>query len=291
MFTINKGIVKEAKYRETPNKAGKNKPELIVVHDTASSLNTDGVVDWLCNPKAKASAHFVVGVNGELWQLGSIDEVLWHTGKSSYKGRSSGNSCNSFSVGIEIVNPGWLVDGKDGFAYHSTAKSLKWKYEDVVKMDSPNHTEKGRYWLPYTEAQLKTVFNLCKAICEKEDYTITDIVPHWLISPGRKQDTNPLFPLEELKAFCFPDTLNEPSPEDLLDIDNHSNESLTVKTKVALNVRELPDWKAGILGVLSVNNRIPTVGSVITNNKAVWYKIIYNGKEGYISAEHVIVGG
>ena len=53
----------------TPNKGGSVTPEVIVLHDTAGRLDHVSSVRWLCDPAAKASAHFVVGRAGEVVQL------------------------------------------------------------------------------------------------------------------------------------------------------------------------------------------------------------------------------
>ena len=48
---------KPAPWRATPNLGGPLRPELIVLHETASRLDAAGSISWLCNPSAKASAH------------------------------------------------------------------------------------------------------------------------------------------------------------------------------------------------------------------------------------------
>lgn len=52
--------------------------------------------------------------------------------------------------------------------------------------------------MPYTEAQLKSSLELCLAI--RDHYGFTEVAPHWEISPGRKVDTNPLFPLGSFRG-------------------------------------------------------------------------------------------
>jgi hypothetical protein len=57
------------------------------------------------------------------------------------------------------------------------------------------------WWMDYTPEQITAVTELCKALAVA--YPISDITTHWAISPGRKVDTNPLFPLERVKREVF----------------------------------------------------------------------------------------
>lgn len=279
-YTFSDGMLSGPKvqHKPTPNKNanGSCKPEIIVIHDTASSLNTMGVVNWLCNPDANVSANFVIGRDGEIWQLGRPTEKCWHTGKSKYEGFNVGGTCNSFAVGIEIVNPGWLIDGKDGYAYHSASRSLKWPVSEVVKKDDENHTEKGRYWLPYTQEQIDAVKALCEALVQSYP-NIHDIVPHWQISPGRKQDTNPLYPLHELRLAVFPDYDNEEDEEvtpakEPIAASAEDEENYTHFTIGRVNLRSGPSTNDKILGVLPKDFWFtPDQAMSKTINGILWY--------------------
>lgn len=188
-------------YKQTPNGGSPLTPTGIICHDTAGDLPGTGSISWLCNPAAKASAHFVVGFDGSLTQLQALNRQTWHAGKSEYKGRSN---CNAFTIGIEIANPGAMVRHGDGYSNGGSnpAKGVKVPGTmDVREASSPNH---GRaFWLAYSAAQIETVTELCRAI--KAAYDIDFISTHWEIClpKGRKVDTNPLFPLEALRAAVF----------------------------------------------------------------------------------------
>lgn len=192
---INKNHFAEGvKVSPTPNKGGALNPTLLVVHDTAGALDYKGSVSWLCNPQAKASAHFVVGRKGEIVQLASCLVKTWHAGKSSYKGRQN---VNDFSIGIEIANPGKLeltADGKAARASFGATYNIK-TYA-LEQHTSPAHG--FGWWMPYTQAQLDAVLNLSIAI--RDRYNITSCAAHFEISPGRKIDVGPQFPLSWLKA-------------------------------------------------------------------------------------------
>lgn len=178
----------------TPNKGGNIKPRLIIVHDTAGGLDHRGSVSWLCNPQAKASAHFVVGRKGEVVQLAACVVKTWHAGKSSYNGKQN---VNDFSLGIEIANPGKLTVAQGGqVARASFGATYNLKAFNVEFRETAHHG--AGWWMPYTAAQLDAVLHIASAI--RERYGIQECAAHWEISPGRKIDTGPQFPLEWLRG-------------------------------------------------------------------------------------------
>jgi N-acetyl-anhydromuramyl-L-alanine amidase AmpD len=83
----------------------------IVIHVSEGSFL--GTVSWLRDPKAHASANFVVGRAGQVQQLVPLHDIAWHAGNWAYNVRS---------VGIE--NEG-VTDDPSGFTkaeYRSTAR-------------------------------------------------------------------------------------------------------------------------------------------------------------------------
>jgi N-acetylmuramoyl-L-alanine amidase len=184
------------------------KPTLIVLHDTADRAQPKDTVNWFASKACTVSAHFVVERDGSITQMVECDQKAFHAGKSSFKGRSG---CNNFAIGIEIDNPGKL--DKDGRAwFHKKGEA---GYEGIQQRTTKEHG--SGYWLPYTDAQVKAVINLCRAL-RKAYPSISDIATHYIISPGRKIDTNPLFPLEEVRAAAFkpeskPALVVAPKPE------------------------------------------------------------------------------
>lgn len=83
----------------SPNQSGRDGEtiRMIVLHSTEG--NFDGAVEWLCNKDAKASAHYVVGRNGDIAKLVPLTKKAWHVRKSIQFG---GTEVNKISVGIEI---------------------------------------------------------------------------------------------------------------------------------------------------------------------------------------------
>lgn len=191
---------KAVAYRQTPNggKALPN-PTGIIVHDTAGDLKGTGSISWLCDPRAKASAHVVVGYDGTITQLQALNKQTWHAGQSNYKGRPN---CNSFTIGIEISNPGAMV--KYGAGYSNGGAKTPEKGVKIPASMPVHHTKSPNhglaYWLEYSPAQIEAVTELCHAIAAA--YSIDFITTHWdiCVPKGRKVDTNPLFPLAQLRT-------------------------------------------------------------------------------------------
>lgn len=185
-------------YSLTPNRSGKyaSVPDGIILHDTAGRLDGTSSVDWFMNPDARASAHLVLFRDGSVHQMAPFDTIAWHAGKSSFNGR---DGVNRFALGIEIVNPGKLTP-LGGGAYKSWFKETYSTDDyDILEQSTPEHGSGG--WMDYTDAQIDAVVGICTAL--KEKYGLSWIWTHWKVSPGRKVDTNPLFPLERVQSKVF----------------------------------------------------------------------------------------
>jgi N-acetylmuramoyl-L-alanine amidase len=180
--------------RSTPNRGGLIKPELIVLHDTAGRLDGKSSIAWMTNRAARASANLFVDREGNVTQLAPLNVSTWHAGKSKYKGRSG---VNGFGIGIEIENPGKMEQGSlisnakawYGQNFNIRNYGIKW-------VKDADHG--GGFWMPYTQKQIDAVTALCTAIYAA--YNMRDVTTHYAISPGRKVDVNPLFPIEAVRT-------------------------------------------------------------------------------------------
>lgn len=185
---------KSYRIKLTPNQLGKRKStRLIVLHYTASS-SLDGAVDWLCSPLSKASAHFVVGRDGQVVQLADTDAICWHAGKSSWKGAPA---VNSFSVGVELVNLGplkqWTLPGKPTvYRANGSAQDIPesdvWHGRHATDLACPYE-----HWQRYPEAQLSALDKLLGQLLDVYP-TVEDVVGHSDVAPGRKIDPGPALP-------------------------------------------------------------------------------------------------
>jgi N-acetylmuramoyl-L-alanine amidase len=176
-------------YKAATASGGAMTPTLILLHDTAGRLDKGSSVSWFCSKECPTSAHLVVERDGSVTQMVPFNKKAFHAGRSSWKGKEF---CNSYAIGIEIVNPGELdASGKAWFGE---------TFPDSVRKTTKEHGTAN--WIGYTPEQIEAVTAICKALAEK--YAIEDISTHWFVSPKRKVDPGPLFPLEELRAAVFP---------------------------------------------------------------------------------------
>jgi N-acetylmuramoyl-L-alanine amidase len=184
-----------------PEFSDKKYPDAIIIHYTAM-YDAQAAVNALSRytPGGRnASAHLVIGKKGEIFQLAPFNYKTWHAGTSFYNGRKS---YNSFSIGIEIDNLGWLDSYEDGQYYsrpellnlHNPIKVLP---ENVIKKKHSNALVKKEYWQKFTPEQIATVKEICDLI--SRNYTIKEILGHDEIAPERKQDPGPDFPIEWLR--------------------------------------------------------------------------------------------
>lgn len=187
-------------YLPTPNHSGvMARITSIVDHDTASNpFSPDGDIGWLRMPRAQASAHIIIGWDGKVVQLVPFNVVAWHAGPSRLGARVN---YNSFAIGIEHDNPGYMDKIGEG-VYQGVCRIDTNQNPTLRVAPAPvQHNAKlVKYWLAYSPAQLEISAQIHLAL--KAAYpTIDEVVGHWQICPGRKTDTNPLFPLGRMRSL------------------------------------------------------------------------------------------
>lgn len=164
-------------------------PDTIVLHYTAGG-SVLSCINTFKDNDIKASAHVVVDTDGSLTQMVPFHKIAWHAGESAWLDR---NGLNSYSIGIEIVNAGRLE--KSGNVWRSWFGKT-YPEEEVVQAVHRNET-KPSWWHRYTEEQISSVFELCSTLMKY--YNIRFILGHEEISPGRKSDPGPAFPLDKIR--------------------------------------------------------------------------------------------
>lgn len=249
-------------FAETPNIGPKLIPEGIVLHDTAGRLDARSSIAWLCDPRARASAHFVVGRDGDVTQLALCDRQTWHAGRSSYRGRAG---VNRFALGVEIVNPGRLERvGRNAWR--------AW-YGEVFRADGDVHVRQAAtpahgdgWWMDYTAQQITAVERICRVLAGT--YAIRWIAAHWHVSPGRKIDTNPLFPLDAVRARVFG-----------RDESGGEAAAAAVRVTVDVNQRRWPSLNDNVIQVLPRDTSVEII-RFGTYSSEPWYLVSAEGSRG-----------
>jgi N-acetylmuramoyl-L-alanine amidase len=188
-----------AKYYSTSNQSSHEiRPQYLIIHYTANSSVT-GTVRHFQKEGSNASAHLIIGRDGELVQMVDFNRKAWHAGESRW-----GNvwALNEVSVGIELVNWGPLTP--------KGSKLMPWTRnpnDAVDGIDAGQFTRRSDgklgWWQLYPDEQLEVCFNVSRELVRH--YKMLDVLGHEDISPARKQDPGPAFPLRQLREFCFSD--------------------------------------------------------------------------------------
>lgn len=155
----------------------------IVIHFTSNAVN---------NPKSPygvqeirrifvdygVSAHYMIGRNGEIYDLVPENRVAYHAGKGNLPSFPQYmNTLNQYSIGIELLAIG-------------TKEEMRTMMTDTV-YESIHQSEIG-----YTEAQYQSLTRLIGDIVSRNPSVSKDrlhIVGHDEYAPGRKTDPGSLF--------------------------------------------------------------------------------------------------
>jgi N-acetylmuramoyl-L-alanine amidase len=164
-----------AEIRVSPNfgpRRDGQRADMIILHYTGMEPGPSAE-EWLCDPVSEVSSHYLVNEDGSVLQMVRESDRAWHAGRGSWRGRSD---VNSFSIGIEVANP--------GHAYG---------YPD------------------FTAAQIDTVIALCRDIAARHAIAPERVLAHSDTAPGRKIDPGEKFPWAGLHAAGVGHYV-EPSP-------------------------------------------------------------------------------
>ncbi len=181
-------------YDKSPNQAAGISPLYLVMHYTAGPT-LDGAVSWFKNPEAQASSHLVIDRDGSIVQMVAFNRRAWHAGKSKW-GNLDG--MNQFSIGIELVNAGKLRK-------NSNDQWVTWSNRVIPATDvtiakhKDESTEAG--WHEYPQAQLEAACKVASLL--HKTYNFTDVLGHEDVSPGRKVDPGPLFPMNSFRSIVL----------------------------------------------------------------------------------------
>jgi len=103
----------------------------------------------------EVSSHFLINLDGAIYQFVDTDDMAWHAGKSFWRGREG---INQYSIGFELVD-----------------------------VDDNNQT------VDFTAKQMNSLVLLCKKIMAEYNIDQRNIVAHSDIAPDRKKDPGEKF--------------------------------------------------------------------------------------------------
>lgn len=127
-------------------------PSVLLLHYTGMET-MEAAKDRLSDPESKVSAHYLIDVDGRVFDLVPEDKRAWHAGVAYWDKETD---INSVSIGIEIVNPG------HEFGYRA-----------------------------FPQEQMQAVLTLCRDILTRHE--IVHVLGHSDVAPERKQDPGELF--------------------------------------------------------------------------------------------------
>ncbi len=90
---------KSLNYEERPDEI---EPNILLLHYTGME-SMQAAKGRLSDPESKVSAHYLIDEDGTVFDLVDEDKRAWHAGVSYWAGETD---INSYSIGVEIVNPG-----------------------------------------------------------------------------------------------------------------------------------------------------------------------------------------
>lgn len=119
-------------YRSPHHKSRTGKPTLVVMHSSAGRSDK-GDLSWIVSPVSKVSYHYLIGRDGEVYELVSPDRIAYHAGVSEWKGAKS---CNRYSIGVSWSNRNDGVEALTGGQLKAMRELLDW-----LKAKYPTLTE------------------------------------------------------------------------------------------------------------------------------------------------------
>lgn len=147
-------------WRPSPNYNERKTPlDMIIIHYTDMASAQDAL-ERMCDAASEVSAHYLIGKDGQIYQMVKDEMRAWHAGVSSWEGESD---INSRSIGIELDNGGETQD-----------------------------------YPPFPGVQIETLIDLCHSLIAKHNILPTRIIGHSDVAPGRKKDPGPQFPWDLL---------------------------------------------------------------------------------------------
>ena len=129
--------------------------DTIIIHST--HMPAIPALQRLCDKEAEVSCHYLIDLEGMIYQLVPEDKISFHAGSSCWKGRTH---LNKYSIGIELVD----------------------RYDN------------GRNIEDFLQVQIDCLITLLQDIRTRYAVSDSHILAHSDIAPDRKDDPGEKFP-------------------------------------------------------------------------------------------------
>lgn len=174
---INKSYLKPSEYVEGPIK-----PEYVFIHHTAGWHNPYNVISaWDRDNRGRIATEFVLGGQSVLGNDnkydGEIVQAFPEGNWASHLGATGSSHMHKNSVGIEVCNFGYLVNGKT-YTKHVADES------QIVTLKKPFRNFKT--WHRYSENQISQLKDLILFIGNRDSIDIREGLPKLIKEKGEK---------------------------------------------------------------------------------------------------------
>ena len=191
--------------RPSPNHSPrKGTPVVAVVIHYDVAPWSRAAIDWLCDPRSQASAHYHVGRDGVVTQMVDPVEMAWHTGTAVLPMPDGSKKAwaNPWTIGIECGNLGPLERDDSGRFYWRDNTTLR-----LYKGPEPVHAaltfrdgfHKEAWWEPWDPRLITSLLELLEHLrglgyVEAVEHCIGHEEIYTATPTRRKVDPGPLFP-------------------------------------------------------------------------------------------------
>ena len=159
----------------------------LVIHFT-NGASAESSIDHM--RRKGLSVHLAIDRDGTIFQCRPFNRTAMHAGVSRWVDPNTGKKwigANSYSIGIELANMGEDIDDLPKMTKLPiiTSRHRNWPRDPVLR------------WEDFPKAQLASCLECAKTLVER--YNLDDVTGHDCISPERKMDPGPAFPMKTFR--------------------------------------------------------------------------------------------
>lgn len=183
-------------------------PQFVIIHYTACTYDDACSTFLRTTGSNRTSAHLLINTDGSITQFVDFNKRAWHAGISSWQDL---NDINTHSIGIEIVNHGYLQRTASNTFLTSSGMPSPVSADEIVEARHKLPTCSYTYWQAFKPEQIEACGAVVQALFEHYA-TLKDVLGHDDIAPSRKVDPGPAFPMIKIRSLALGRDTEIPSP-------------------------------------------------------------------------------